>query len=348
MQVRFGIAAVALTAMLATSAYAGDHHQAKWNQPQPRYSGVKLKPLTGQIDYTSTEGEIDDYDLQGLSGRSDSNRFEGRAGSNALEGRAGNNRWQAGADQKQFRQNASMPQFNTRLPKYGQSPPLKSSINRTRLPGDLSDKELTVLKLHDVVIMQDRSSSMGEDEHVMSPMGWRKMSRWDWCLEQAASLTRQTDNIPNWKMTVVLFSGKYNVFPNVTMSQLPYIYNRQGIYVGTKLANPLAEQISQYFQRRASGRARPLAIAVVTDGKPQDDEDLRDLIIQTTHQMRDPKEISITFLQVGNSEEGQKKLYKLDQRLVQRGAKYDIINVKPFYELVQTGLPKALVNSIQS
>ncbi len=217
----------------------------------------------------------------------------------------------------------------------------------TRLRGDLTDQELKQLATHDIVIMQDRSSSMGEKDYF--PMVPDKISKWQWCMSQSIDLTRQIVRLPKMAFTLVVFSSQYDVYQNVRLAQLPSIFSncRNGIFIGTKLAAPMHEQLSQYFQRRATGKARPLIIAVVTDGKPQDDHDLRDVIIQATQMMHNPNEIKIKFLQIGNDEEGQKKLRKLDMKLVNRGARFDIVHVEPFTELANEGLPRALLRAIK-
>ncbi len=221
------------------------------------------------------------------------------------------------------------------------------NVTTTRLRGDLTDQELKQLATHDIVIMQDRSSSMGEKDYF--PMVPDKISKWQWCMSQSMDLTRQIKRLPKMAFTLVVFSSQYDVYQNVRLAQLPSIISscRNGIFIGTKLAAPMHDQLSQYFQRRATGKARPLIIAVVTDGKPQDDHDLRDVIIQATQMMHNPNEIKIKFLQVGNDEEGQKKLHRLDMKLVSRGARYDIVNVEPFAELANEGLPRALLRAIK-
>ena len=224
---------------------------------------------------------------------------------------------------------------------------LKPGITTTRLKGDLNDQELRQLSTHDIVIMQDRSSSMGEKDYF--PMCSDKISKWKWCMSQSMDLTRQTMRLPKFGFTLVVFSSQYDVFENVRLQQMPSIIAnaRNGIFIGTKLAAPMHDQLSQYFQRRATGKARPLVIAVITDGKPQDDHDLRDVIIQATQQMKNPGEIKIRFLQIGNDEEGRKKLYKLDQKLVSHGARFDIVSVEPFMQLANEGLPRALLRAIR-
>jgi len=221
------------------------------------------------------------------------------------------------------------------------------TISTTRLKGDLSDQELKQLASHDIVIMQDRSSSMGEKDYF--PMVPDKISKWRWCMSQSMDLTRQTSRLPKFGFTLVVFSSQYDVYNNVKLSQLPHIIAtaRNGLFIGTKLAAPMHDQLTQYFQRRETGRARPLIIAVITDGKPQDDHDLRDVIIQATHQMRNPNEIKIKFLQIGNDEEGTKKLHKLDMKLVNKGARFDIVHVESFGELANEGLPRALLRAIR-
>lgn len=221
------------------------------------------------------------------------------------------------------------------------------TVATTRLRGDLSDQELRQLATHDIVIMQDRSSSMGEKDYF--PMAQEKISKWKWCMSQSMDLTRQTTRLPKFGITLVVFSSQYDVYQNVRLQQMPSIIanSRNGLFIGTKLAAPMHDQLTQYFQRRAMGKARPLIIAVITDGKPQDDHELRDVIIQATQLMRNPNEIKIKFLQIGNDDEGEKKLNKLDTRLVSKGARFDIVGVEPFTQLAQEGLPRALLRAIR-
>ncbi len=287
-------------------------------------------PLEGKIDFHEDSQDPDQNQRKRSTrlqrGSVDTFTGEGGASGTGMEGRANQ-------EQSQFR--LGIAGMDRAFP---------------RLPGDVSDRELARIKSYDVVVMQDRSSSMGEHEHVMGfhGEGWRKISRWNWCLDQARDFTRQTTGLPGWAFTLVLFSSQYDVYRNVVLQQIPYIYDKSGIFIGTKLARPLGEQLSEYFRRRSMGRTKPLLVAIITDGKPQDDEDLRDLLVQTTYHMRNPNEIKITFLQVGNDDEGRKKLFKLDQKLLQKGAKYDIVSVKPFPEVVSVGLTKALVDTIQN
>lgn len=308
-----------------------------------------FRPLEGRVEQQEGSDLVDVNQFKSGIGQMGStqprqagvnqNQLRGGAASHGLQGGLGNNQLRGGAGSDQL--GAGVPQY--------QSPKFNLGSNRTRLAGDVSDSELKLISGYDVVVMQDRSSSMGEDETILlrNGAGMRKMSRWEWCLYEAADFTRQTSNLPNWFFTLVLFSGKADVHHKVMLNQLPYIYNRTGIYIGTKLAEPMGQQISNHFRRRQMGEKRPLLIAVITDGKPQDDENLRDLLIQTTYQMRDRREVKIVFLQVGMSEEGSHKLFKLDQKLLAKGAKFDIVSVKPFYEIANVGLTRALLETIR-
>jgi Mg-chelatase subunit ChlD len=299
--------------------------------------GTNAQPEVGNRTMSTTRPGFDrSRPLEGKVERQEGSDFAGRkqlrtgASSNGLNGGQGE-------------QN-----LGTGIPAYENRPRFDFGLPRTHLAGDISDKEIKLISNYDVVVMQDRSSSMGEDENILlrNGMGMRRMSRWDWCLSETADFTRQTSFLPNWAFTLVLFSSKYDVFHRVAFNQLPAIYNRTGIYIGTKLAEPMAEQISMYFRRRQMGEKRSLLVAVITDGKPQDDENLRDLLIQTTYQMRDPEEVKVVFLQVGTSDEGSEKLFKLDRKLQAKGAKYDIVTVKPFYEIANVGLTRALLDTI--
>lgn len=282
-----------------------------------QFSGVPRRPISGSAGRGMLDGNLNDHTLQ--AGLEDSGPYQAGLHDEHLQPR------NAGADQMRFTPN----------------------VATTRLKGDLSDQELKQLSTHDIVIMQDRSSSMGEKDYF--PMVSDKISKWQWCMSQSMDLTRQTLRLPKFGFTLVVFSSQYDVYQNVRLQQLPSIIanSRNGIFIGTKLAAPMHDQLSQYFQRRATGTARPLIIAVITDGKPQDEHDLRDVIVQATQMMKTPGEIKIKFLQIGNDDEGRKKLDKLDHRLVDRGARFDIVGVESFHELANEGLPRALLRAIR-
>lgn len=303
----------------------------------------KLKPLSGQVEVQDEGSLVDPQQFVGaprmpMNGSAGRGRLDGGLRDRGpLQSGLDDNGLQSGVEDGNFQpMNAGLDQMR-----------FTPNINATRLKGDLNDQELKQLATHDIVIMQDRSSSMGEKDYF--PMVSDKISKWRWCMAQSMDLTRQTNRLPKFGFTLVVFSSQYDVYNNVRLQQLPQIIanSRNGIFIGTKLAAPMHDQLSQYFQRRATGRARPLIIAVITDGKPQDEHNLRDVIIQATQQMRHPNEIKIKFLQIGNDEEGTKKLNKLDMKLVHKGARFDIVNVESFGELANEGLPRALLRAIR-
>lgn len=304
--------------------------------PQPV---SKYKPLTGKIDYKETQPSY----IQGqprLQGSNSQNQLRGNGSQNHLQGQSNHNQFDSGVNDEDY-----LPPYSAATPQMDRfTTPFDLQAQNQRIPGDVSDKELGLLKSHDVVIMQDRSSSMGEKEYF--PQG--KFSRWKWCLFQASDFARQASKIRNWTFDVVLFSNEYDVFHSVRLPQIPEVYDRSGIYIGTKLARPLSEQLSNFFQRRSVGRAKPLMIAVITDGKPQDDEDLCDVIINATHHIASPNDLHITFLQIGTDDEGQRKLNKLDYKLVRKGARFDIVSVMPYHMVTQLGLARSIVQTMQA
>lgn len=329
MRKKLRLMAPLLSLLVTVSTILASPRAANAKKTTPLQGNIRIYGHGDRNSNRSMNGTINDNSLAGSANADDS-----------LSGNATNN----GA-----RLRLDRTQLGKMFPSLDKQKMYALQTNRTKLPGDLSDQELKELQDYDVIVMQDRSSSMGEDERILGRhgLGFRKMSRWDWCREEAHDFTRQTSALPDWAFTLVLFSSQYDVFPRVSLMQLPRIYDRSGIFIGTRLATPLGEQISQFFARRAMGSKRPLLIAVITDGKPQDDENLRDLLIQTTYQMRDPAEIRIVFLQIGNDDDGSKKLYKLDRKLMRKGARHDIVTVKPFPEVLNLGLSRALVATLE-
>ncbi len=319
----------------------GTDSQPTGTDPEPpgsqEHSAVRSKPLTGQVDVNVIREPEKPIELKPGTGT-----FYGRrqVESGRLDGQV---------DQSARRGELDASGGNLPAGVRAQ-PPIPLSDRRMRLPGDLCDTELSLLSRYDVVVLQDRSSSMGTKERFPSHGDGRpvKMKRWGWCLEQALDLTRQTAYLPRPGITLAIFSSKYDLFNNVTMAQIPSIYARQGLFIGTKMVPPLEEQLELYFGRRSRGQARPLLVAVISDGHAADDKKLCRLLVDTTHRLRDPDEVSIVFLQIGYDDDGDKLLETLDNKLMKRGARFDIVSVTRYFEVIRVGLARALVDTIKS
>jgi len=246
-------------------------------------------------------------------------------------------------------------------------------VNQPAMIGGITERDLHVLEQHDVAVIVDRSLSMTtRDCPGVSPDqgGWQAalggllsqqmpgyqfsaggtgMSRWDFVLSQTMALAQQTSQIFPHGITLVLFSSHCRVFKNVAVNQLPQIFAMNHPWGSTNTAEALETQIDDYFARRQAtrGHLKPLAIAIVTDGMPTNPDSLKRLIIETTHHMQNPHEIRITFLQIGTERKGFEELNELDNFLTHEGARFDIVETKPFPEVVRAGLARSLVEAIE-
>ena len=229
----------------------------------------------------------------------------------------------------------------------------------------LTQVELKRLSERDVVLIIDQSSSMlthdcpgsglggtgaGRFGGLLSmPLGGA-ISRWQWCTAQTNDLSKQTSQIFNQGITVVMFSSGFQVFQRVTLRQVPDLFARNRPMGGTNLAPALGSQIGAYFKRRAEsrGNVKPLVIGIVTDGCPNNRQSVKQAIIEATHMMRHPQEITIVFFLIGGMDyQGERFVEGLENNLTRAGAAFPIVRGIRFDELRQIGLTRALANSLQ-
>ncbi len=307
------------------------------------------KPLSGQVDHNVYSAGADFLGAGALVdvGKFSSPRLEGSVEREAL-----------GLDAAA---STSEPLGQMGVAKFDVRTPFSLNAKRSVFWGNVNERELALLGSHDVVVILDRSRSMRTRDCLAAMPGerpWnpatepsasrqlRLLSRWEWCVEQAFDLTRQAGRLPGRGVTLVLFARGYDVYEKVALQQFPQIMGMTDLQRGTHIAPPLRDQLAQFFRRKAAGSARPLAIAVITDGVPKDADDIRSAIIGATRRMHNPREISITFLHVGTDPRGQMLLQILNDGLVREGARYDIVKTKPFSELLQFGLTRSLIDAI--
>ncbi|MBU6454794.1 MAG: hypothetical protein KGS72_23705 [Cyanobacteria bacterium REEB67] len=249
-------------------------------------------------------------------------------------------------------------------------------------PGaDLPQDKLNEIAKRDVIVFIDSSKSMarsiGPDarycaetkvpSYALSSEG---ESRWQWCSEQTDLLGKQLQNTLKDQLKVVVFSESYKEYKNVDLSSVPTFFSGTRPGGVTNATAALRSQLRGYFAARDQKKSdvRPLLVAIITDGSPDDPMSLRQTIIDATKKMHNSAEITITFLQVGVDAKASKYLRELDNDLVGAGntgtasdsvahksgntiaalneARYDIVTTKTFDQVNKSGLALALLDAV--
>ena len=212
----------------------------------------------------------------------------------------------------------------------------------------LTSSELPKLSGHDIVLLIDKSSSMGEVDCPSMENRMFLTSRWNWCREQTIDLAQQTVSVLPQGISVLLFSWNTKIFPHVDLREIPRIFAENHPEGMTNEGNAVAAVLDDYFQRRAAAhdRVAPLLVAIITDGRPTSEAAVRNPIIEATHKLRSPDEVKFIFLLIGRDQKGLEFIQEMDRGLVFQGARFDIVTSKTFPDLVRTGLASALVDSL--
>ena len=236
------------------------------------------------------------------------------------------------------------------------------------MPKDVALREPEIQKLgtYDLALVIDKSASMtyrlnqrnaptklpevvGLDRPVAPPADPAdSITRWEWCKNQAANLADQIKKVLPSGLKISLFSNSFDSYANVDAAKVATLFNEVEPSGGTHVSKVLAHHFDEYFaQREANGqKTKPLLVAIITDGAPEDGLSTKEAIIRATKHMQRPDEILVAILQVGNDRRAPKILNDLDQDLVNQNAKYDIVEVKSFDEIKKQGLARTLANLV--
>ncbi|HEY9778343.1 MAG TPA: hypothetical protein V6C81_31565 [Planktothrix sp.] len=216
-------------------------------------------------------------------------------------------------------------------------------IRQVKLSADIQK-----LKDYDVVVIIDKSRSMlVEDCQADLKAKALPISRWQWCRRQTLDIARQALGVLPQHFRVVTFANDWSVYDNVDPAGVDMIFGENTPSGPTKAAEVLRNQIDDYFARRAQQgeNAKPLLVAMITDGCPDNPSAFKYAITHATSMMSDPDEVKISLLQVGHDERATKLIADL-QGLVQHGAKYDIVRTQTFDQVQQAGLVRSLADAV--
>jgi hypothetical protein len=208
-------------------------------------------------------------------------------------------------------------------------------------PGTAADAARQILFAnYEVVVIIDKSTSMLVDD---CPGG---KTRWDWCRDQTASLARTAQQSGSRGVTVVLFSDDFVTYRGCGLDSVPQIFRTNRPDGGTNTAGALSSVLEDYFMHTWHRSERPLLVAVITDGIPNEPERVKSVIADATRRITDPDEVRITFLQVGEAPEGYAFARDVDHNMISQGARCDIVYSKTFDQLKSCGVTGALLDAI--
>jgi len=285
----------------------------------------KHKVLQGGVD-RSLNMQQQPFDLSSaqsaLRGLTDQNPLSTGVGQTDLRGSANQRALDANASDGALRAGAARPA-------------LSAGTASTRIRGAVEQ-----FRDHDVCLIIDRSSSMSDRD---CPGG---LSRWDWCARQSNELA-QAAQMAASNLTLMVFSGQYDVYEHVSPMLIPRIFTADHPHGTTMLSLPLGDALGRYFAtRQQTGTAKPLIIAIITDGLPWDFGAVESTIINAANNTNRDGEVSITFMLIGEKWNGLRRMEELDSDLVHMGAKRDIVNLVEFDAIMQLGAKQALAEAL--
>jgi hypothetical protein len=195
---------------------------------------------------------------------------------------------------------------------------------------------------YDIELILDITGSMNYYD------GTGSLTRFQWCHEQVRSLAQRL--APYKKtMTITTFNTSFDTTENCDPGRVEQLYGTITPVGGTDLVDPLMARCEACLTReRSSGQ--PQLIAIISDGMPnvpKDPKAVNRALVDFSQRLNKPGEITITFLQIGDTFDGRDFCLDLDENLMNEGAKYDMVNTKTFDQLKNEGLVNALIDAVR-
>jgi hypothetical protein len=310
---------------------------------------VRLQGGIDQVDFAlkSSGVTIDDLKLPALVGnvRMGSPAYYGglTEGDKVLSANITENKLNLLFERKGKRFYLSLHTSPTDLSKFAKGVPVKDRVvDPVFEPGKpLTDEQkLKVIAKHDLVILVDTSGSMAETIPSL------QKTKWQWCSRFLSSFSDQTKAaLAGRGITVIPFNSGYRIMRSCSTDQINQLFATTSPDGGTDFASPLQEVLSTYL---ASGRQRPLMIAVFTDGIPSHGPRVEHVLINATREMRSAREVQLTFLAIGEDYHGASLLTYLDDYLVHDGALYDVVQTVGFAQLKKMSLLDVLMLALEN
>ena len=145
-----------------------------------------------------------------------------------------------------------------------------------------------------------------------------------------------------------LFSGRFRRYDNVTADKIVQIYRENEPMGKSDLKTVLRDALDNYFQRKATGQAKPNGetMLIITDGVPDEPKEIIRLIIEASQKIERDEELGISFIQVGKDKKASEYFKALDDQLESAGAKFDIVDTVTIDDMKDMSLTEVLLNAL--
>jgi Mg-chelatase subunit ChlD len=143
--------------------------------------------------------------------------------------------------------------------------------------------------------------------------------------ESVMGLVRDLEAIDTDGIDVVELGGALRTFTGVNSQKVREIFET----MNPRGSTPLAQALTNAF--KAAGKsAKKDFIVVFTDGVPDDEGAVKDVILKQANSQETDDSCTVLFIQVGDDARATAYLKGLDDNL--KGAKYDIVDAKTIAE----------------
>jgi Mg-chelatase subunit ChlD len=194
------------------------------------------------------------------------------------------------------------------------------------------------LSKRDYVIAIDKSGSMGAKH--------KNTTRWKYAQEQTEALARKCAEFDSDGIDVILFAGSVKTYNGVTPDKVSQIFSENEPSGNTATDLALKTVFDAYFSKKAAGNAKPVTCLVLTDGQPNDQDAVANIIIDAANRIDADEELAVSFIQVGDDAGARAFLQYLDDNLQAKGAKFDIVDCKNEEEMENMTLTDILVAAV--
>ena len=188
--------------------------------------------------------------------------------------------------------------------------------------------------MRDYILAVDASSSM----LMRLPDG---RSRWSTVLNAASTLADGVKDLDPDGLDVYTFATRVKKLGNASAQGITELFAKQAPFGSTNLAG-LLNLVLRPWQPH-----KPTTLLVITDGQPNDQVAAAHELIVATQKMSTEDQLAVSFVQIGDDPTATQFLHFLDDELVKRGAKFDVVDTVTVQSFGDRSLEEVLMEAIE-